>query len=181
MVFQLIPNGIFDVFVGFADHGLNFVRANVAGHHDHGIFEVHGAALTIGQTAIVQHLQEHVEDVGMGFFYLIQQNHAVGFAAHGLGQVAALFIAHIARRRANQTCNAVLFHEFAHVDADQMVFRVKQKASQRLAQLGFTHTRGAEEQERAGWAIWVRQASTRTANRIRHRRDGFFLTHHAVM
>jgi hypothetical protein len=42
------------------------VRAQVAGHHDHGVLEVHRAALAVGQAAIVQHLQQHVEHVRVG-------------------------------------------------------------------------------------------------------------------
>ena len=42
-----------------------------------GILEIHHPALIIGQAAIIQHLQHDVPDVGVRFFDLIQQNHAV--------------------------------------------------------------------------------------------------------
>src|SRR5229473_2770267 len=42
-----------------------------------------------------------------------------------LGQLSALFVADIARRRANQPRDAVLFHVLAHVDADHQLFIVE--------------------------------------------------------
>ena len=56
----------------------------------------------VGDTAVVQHLQQHVEHIRMGLFDLVEQHHAVRLAAHGLGELAALLIAHISRRRADQ-------------------------------------------------------------------------------
>jgi hypothetical protein len=46
----------------------------------------------------------------------------------------------------------MFFHELAHVDADQVIFAVKQKTRQRLAQLGLAHPGGAKEQETSLWA-----------------------------
>ena len=78
------------------------VAAQVGGQDDDGVLEVHRAALAVGDAAVVQHLQQDVEHVGVGLLHLIEQHHAVGFAAHGLGQLAALLIAHVSRRRADQ-------------------------------------------------------------------------------
>lgn len=143
MRFQLPPHRVLDLVGLLAHHGLDHVRANVAGHDDHGVLKVHSATLAIGQAAIVQHLQQHVEHVGMGFFHLVEQQHAVRLAAHRLGQVATFFIAYVARRRTNQACHAMLFHKFGHIHAQQVLFAVKQKAGQRLAQLGLAHAGGA--------------------------------------
>ena len=137
---------------------MNNGRADVAGHHNHGVFKVHRAALAVGQAAIVEYLQQHVKDIGVGFFNLVQQQHAVRFATHGFGQMAAFFVAHIAGWRANQAGHAVLFHELAHVNPNQMIFAVKQKACEGFAQLSFANAGGAEEKERTGGAIRIAQA-----------------------
>ena len=126
-------------------------------------------------------MEQNVKNVGVRLLHLVEQQHAVGFAAHRLGQVAAFFVAHVARGRTNESRHRVFLHELAHVDADQMVFAVKQKARQRLAQLGLTHAGGAEEQEGAGGAVRVREARARTANRVGHRRNRLVLAHHAVV
>ena len=75
----------------------------------------------------------------MRFLDLVQQDHAVGLAPNSLGQVAAFFVPNIPRRRADETGNRVLLHEFAHVDPDHAVFAVKQKPSQGLAEFGLAN------------------------------------------
>ena len=62
----------------------------VARHDDDGIAEVHGTALSVGEAAVFEDLQQHVEHVGMRLFDLVQQHHAVRAAAHLLGQLPAL-------------------------------------------------------------------------------------------
>jgi hypothetical protein len=61
VVLQLVPHRLLHVLVRLAHHGLDHVRADVGGHHDHRVLEVHGAALAVGEAAVVQHLQQHVE------------------------------------------------------------------------------------------------------------------------
>ncbi len=87
---------------------LDHVRAEVRGHDDDGVAEVDGAALAIGQPAVVEHLQQHVEDVRVRLLHLVEQHDAVRAPTHGLGQIAALLVADIARRRADQARDRVL-------------------------------------------------------------------------
>ena len=181
VVLQLAPHGVLDVLGVLPHHGLDQVRADVARHHDHGVLEVHGAALAVGQAAVIQHLQQHVEHVRVGFFHLVKQQHGIRLAAHGLGQVAALLVAHVAGRRADQAGHGMLLHELAHVDADEVLLAVEQEARQRLAQLGLAHAGGAEEQERTRGAVRVTQARARTADGVGHGGDGLFLAHHALV
>ena len=49
--------------------------------------KIHGTPLTVGQAAIVQHLQQDVEDIGMRLLHLVQQDHRVGATAHRLGEI----------------------------------------------------------------------------------------------
>jgi len=37
-------------------------RTEIRRHDDQRVAEVHGAALTVGQAAVIEHLQQHVED-----------------------------------------------------------------------------------------------------------------------
>ena len=48
------------------------LAADVAGHDDDGVAEVDGATLAIGQAAVVQHLQQHVEHLDVGLLDLIE-------------------------------------------------------------------------------------------------------------
>ena len=110
-----------------------FVRAQVRRHHDHRVLEVDGAALPVGHAAVVEHLQQHVEHVRVRLLDLVEQDHAVRLAPHRFGQVAALLVADVARRRADQPRDRVLLHELGHVDADHVMLGVEQELGERLA------------------------------------------------
>jgi hypothetical protein len=62
------------LLLGIAGLGvLDHLRAEVRGHHDHGVAEIHRAALTIGQATVVEHLQQHVEHIRMRLLHFVQQ------------------------------------------------------------------------------------------------------------
>ena len=71
-------------------------------HDQHGVGEVDRAALAVGEPAVLEHLQQDVEDVGVGLFDLVEEHHRVGPAAHRLGELAALLVADVAGRGADQ-------------------------------------------------------------------------------
>src|SRR5258706_9166616 len=104
--------------------------AEVRGHDDDRVAEIDRTALTIGKTAIVKHLQEHVENVGISFLDLVEQHNLIGAAANGLGEGASLFISDIPRRGADEPRNRVLFHVLRHVDADHGVLVIEEESSQ---------------------------------------------------
>ena len=68
---------------------LDKIGAQVGRHDHHGIAEIDGTALTIGQSAVIQHLQQNIEYVRVRFLDFIQQNHRIRPAAHGLREVTA--------------------------------------------------------------------------------------------
>ena len=84
-------------------------RAEIGRQNDDGVLEVHFAPLAIGQVAVIQHLQQCVEDVGMGLFDLIEQHDGERLAAHLLGELTTLLITDISRRGSEQTRSRVLF------------------------------------------------------------------------
>ena len=47
---------------------------DVRGHDQHGVAEVDRAALAVGEAAVVHHLQQDVEDVGVGLLDLVEQD-----------------------------------------------------------------------------------------------------------
>src|SRR5690606_7509720 len=108
--------GLHAVVFVFTRHGLDHFGPHVGGHDDHGVLEVHGTALTVGEATVFQYLQQDIEDVGMRLFHFVQQDDGIRLATDLFGQIATLFIAHIARRCADQAGHGMLFHEFRHVD-----------------------------------------------------------------
>ena len=102
------------------------VGAEVRRHHDQRVAEVDRAALPVGQAAVVEHLQQHVEHVRMRLLDLVEQHDLIGPPPHRFGQRAAFLIADIARRRADQPRDRMLLHVLRHVDADERRLVVEQ-------------------------------------------------------
>ncbi len=50
----------------------NHIRSQIAGQDQDGVLEVHRPALPVRNAPVVEHLQEHVEHVGMRFFHLVK-------------------------------------------------------------------------------------------------------------
>src|SRR5829696_3259138 len=154
---------------------------DVRGHDQHDVLEVHRAALAVGQPAVVHDLQQHAEDVGVGLLDLVEQDDGVRPAPDGLGELAALVVADVARRRTDQARDAVLLHVLRHVDADHRVLRVEEELGQRTGELGLADARRAQEEERADRAVGVLQAGARATDRVGHRADRLVLADDAVV
>src|ERR1700677_3525597 len=99
--------GLFRVFAGQLEDGR---RARIGSHDDHRVAEIDGAAFAVGQAALIENLQQYVEDIGMRFLDFIEQHHRVRTAAHLFGKLSTLFVAHVARRGADHAGHGVLFH-----------------------------------------------------------------------
>ena len=156
------------------------VAAEVRGHDDHGVPEVHRAAVAVGEAAVVEQLQQHVEDVAVRLLDLVEQDHGVRAPPHGLGQLAALVVADIAGRRADEARHRVLLHVLGHVDADHGALVVEEELGQRPRQLRLAHAGGPEEQEGADGAVGVGEPRPRAAHGVGDRDDGLGLTDHAA-
>ena len=97
---------------------LQMTSADVRSHDQDRVLEVHGVTQTIGKLAVFKHLQQDIEDIGVRFFNFIEQNHGVRRALHPFGELAALFVAYVSRRRTNELGDRVLLHELGHIEAD---------------------------------------------------------------
>ena len=151
------------------------VARQVRRHDQHDVGEVDRATLAVGEAAVVEQLQQHVEHVGVGLLDLVEQHHRVRPAADRLGELAALVVADVAGRRADQARHGVLLHVLAHVDADHRPLVVEQEVGQRAGQLGLADAGRAEEQERADRAVRVGQAGPAAADGVGHGVDGLVL------
>mmetsp|Transcript_8552 Transcript_8552/g.24136 ORF Transcript_8552/g.24136 Transcript_8552/m.24136 type:complete len:532 (-) Transcript_8552:1313-2908(-) len=157
------------------------LRPEVARHHDDRVAKVHGAALGVGQAAVVQHLEEDIEHVLVGLLNLVEEDHAVGAAAHGLRELPAALVADVAGRSANEPGHRVALHVLGHVDANHVLVRVKERAGERLAQLRLPHTRRAEEQKASLGFVGPPDAGAGAQDGIRHRLHGLLLAHDALV
>ena len=117
----------------------------------------------------------------MRLFHLVEQHDAIRTAAHGFGQLAALVITDISRRGTDQTGDTVLFHVFAHVDTNHVLFIVKQRLRQRLGQLSLANARRTKEEERADRPVRVLDAGTAAQDGLADLFDRLILTDDALV
>ena len=124
---------------------LDQLAADVRGHHDDRVGEVHRAAVAVGQPAVVEHLQQHIEHVAMGLLDFVEQHHAMRVLVDAISQQPALVEADIARRRTDQSAHRVPLHVLRHVKAQEFD---AERISQLLGDFRLADTRGAGEQVR---------------------------------
>ena len=145
--------------VGKANRGfVHRLGTGIGGHDDDDIAEICLTPVVIGQCAVVHDLQQHIEDVRVGFFNLVEQQHAMRLFGHRFSQQAALVKAHIARWRANQAADGMALHVLAHVKANQLNAH---DVGQLLGGFGFTNAGGAAEQERTDRLVVFAQTGAR--------------------
>src|ERR1017187_7806534 len=149
--------------------------ADIRRHDDDDVLEIHGAAFSICQAAIVEHLQQNGPDVGVSLLDLVEENDGIGPPAHGLGELSALVVTDVARRRANHAAHGMLLLVFRHVEPDHRRLIVEEEFRESPGELGLADTRGAEEKERADRSLRVFHAGTGPANGRGNRLHGLVL------
>ena len=105
----------------------------------------------------------------------------VGLAPDRLGQLAALFEADVAGRRADEAADVVPLHELAHVDLDQGVLAAEHELGEGLGQLGLADAGRAQEDERADRALGILQAGPGAADGLGDDVDRLLLADHALV
>ena len=131
--------------VGKADGGfVHSFSARIGRHDDDHVAEIGFAPVVVGQRAMVHHLQQDVEDVWVGFFDFVKQQHAMRFFGNGFCKQATLVESDVAGRGANESAHGMAFHVLGHVKANQIDAH---DVGQLLGRFGFANARGAAEQE----------------------------------
>ena len=156
------------------------LAARVARHDHDGVLEVDRAALAVGQPAVVEDLEQHAPHVGVRLLHLVEQHDAVRMAAHRLGELAALVVADVARRRADQARDRVLLLVLATCRCGPSLVSSSNRnsASARASSVLPTPV-GPEEQEAADRPVRILEAGARAAHRGRDRGHRGVLTDHA--
>ena len=142
--------------------------------------EVDRAALGIGQAAVIEHLQEHVEDVRVGLLHLIKQQNRIGTPTHRLGELATFLVTDVSRRCTEKPGHGIALHELAHVQADQGFFLIEEGRRQGFGEFGLAHTGGAEEEKGTDRTAGILHAGTGAADRRGHRPHGLPLADHPL-
>ena len=158
------------------------LRADVAGHDEDGVLEVDRAALAVGQAAVVEDLEQDVEDVRVGLLDLVEQDHLVRPAADRLGELAALLVADVAGRRADQPATRRTSPCTRSCRCGSWPCSSSNRnCRQRPGQLGLAHAGGAQEDERADGPPRVLEPGARAPHGVGDGRDGLVLADHALV
>ena len=142
------------------------VRSDVGRHDDHRVAEVDLMALRIGEPPVVENLQQGVEHICVGFLDLVEQHHRVGLAPHRFGELAALVVADVSRRRPNQSADRMPLLVLTHIKPHHVVLTVEQGSGQRPREFGLTNTGRSQENERPDRAARVSDSGTRTDDSV---------------
>src|SRR5437899_2698194 len=111
----------------------------------------------------------------------VQEHDGIWGALYALGKLAALFVAHISRRRTDQLGDRVFFHELGHIEADQRLLAAEHELRQGTGNFGFANARWTEEQERADGSVRALQAGTRAADGASQGSEGLVLRDDALV
>ena len=93
---------------------------------------------------MVHDLQQDVENIRMGLFDLVEQQHGMRFFGHSLSEQTALIKANIARRGPDEAGHRMAFHVLRHIKADQLN---AQNEGELLGDLGLTNPGWPGEEE----------------------------------
>ena len=134
--------------------------------------EIGLVARIVRQRGIIHDLQQYVVYVGMRLFYFVKQQHRIRILADRFGKQAALLEADIARRSADEARHGVLFHVFAHVEAQEG--HVEDRG-QRFSHFGFPDACGTVKEKSSHGSVFAPEPGARTQNGPHHRVDSGIL------
>ena len=111
---------------------------------------------------------------------LVEEDDAVRVPADPLGQLAAVLVPDVARRRTDQLRDRVLLHVFGHVEAHEGLLALEQELGQPPGDLGLSDARRPEEDERAHRPVGVVDTQAGPPDRLGDADDGRLLSHDAA-
>ena len=121
---------------------------------------------------LFEDLQQGVEDVGVGFFDLVEQHDRERLATHLLGELTALVVADIAGGEPTSRLT-VCFSRYSDTSSSSEVSSRTGTQRGSWPARSYRHRR-TQEDERARWSLRVLQASA-VADRLGNRLDGVLL------
>src|SRR6478609_1307276 len=72
-------------------------RTDIRSHDDDRVAKIYGTTFAVGEAAIVHHLQQDVEHIGMSLLDFVEQHYRIWTSPHLLGELSTLFVSDVAR------------------------------------------------------------------------------------
>ena len=130
----------------------------IGGHDDDYVAEVGLTPIVVSQRTVVHHLQQHVEDVRVRLFDLVEQQYTMRLFSDSFCQQATLVETDIARRCAYQTAHGMALHILGHVEPKQFDAH---DVGQLFRCFGLADASGARKQEAPDRLVVLAQARAR--------------------
>src|SRR5262249_33899060 len=112
-----LPPGSFASAGGLFEGSLRQeLTPQVRSHDDNGVLEIDRPSFSVGETPVVEELEQHVQHLGVSLFDLVEQHDRIRTTADGFGELPGFLIADIPRRSPNQSRNGVLLLIFGHIN-----------------------------------------------------------------
>src|SRR6266403_1161259 len=109
MMTHLRQHGFLQLFispgVGLTLELQDQLRPNVGRHNDDCVLEVDDTPLTVGQAAVIQYLEQNIENVMMSLLNFIEQDDRVRTTTDRLRELSAFFVTDIPGRRTDQSAH----------------------------------------------------------------------------
>src|SRR6185295_11657553 len=160
---------------------LKTVCAQIRSHNHDRIREIDLLAAAVGYPALIERLEEQVEQIRRRLFDLVKQQHRVWIVAETFRENAATLTADYSARHADELLDgdgAVLV--LGHVDAHHLVVVPEHEFSDRLGKLGLADASRAEKQQHTVGLVEVLFERTLVESQsLGHRLDRFLLADHA--
>ena len=131
--------------------------------------------------AVVEDLEQDVEDVRVRLLDLVQEDQAVRLAAHSVGQLAAVVVADVAGWRADEARDVVLLHELGHVQPDQRILAAEHELGQHFRQVRLADARRPHEHEDTDRPLRILEAGPGAPHGLGDGGDRLVLAHDAVV
>ena len=160
------PSGELGVVSGSAHSFMSVIGAGVGGEDDDGVLEIDLAAFAVFHLALVEHLEEQLQHVGVRLLHFVEQHHGIRPPPHRFGEHAAFAVAHISRRRSLQRGNGVRLLELRHVDGDQVVLAAVEQVGERQRRLGLADAARPHQHEHADRLVGIVEPSARRADAL---------------
>src|SRR5918992_4058832 len=160
---------------------VNPLGANVTGHDDHAILEIHSTPMAISQPSVVHYLEQDIEHVRMGLLNLVKEHHRIGPSPYCLSQLSPLFITYVPWGSADEPGHGVLLHVLRHVQTHHGGLIIKEELGQSAGQFGLPNASGTQEDKSPQGPVGVLQVGAGPADGIAHRPDSFLLTHYPLV
>ncbi len=147
-------------------HLFDILRTNVRCHDDDSVLEVDAAALRVGETSVVENLEENVENFRMSLFDLVKKDDGIRTMTYHFGEVSSFFMTDVAWRRADELRHGVLLHKLGHIDADKGLVVIEEELGESLGKLGLSHSRRPKENKRADRTVRIGDAGAGTLDGV---------------